>query len=103
MPMGRSAVTSFITCATLRPSARISPPSRMAMAKPIADLQSFIARLHRTGGAYDVLRLKRRDQGRAVNSERREPLHRELDENFLVLGAKDLDFGNVRHVEQARS
>ncbi len=36
MPTGRSAVTSWIFAATLRPSARMSPPSRMAMARPIA-------------------------------------------------------------------
>ena len=35
-PIGRFAVISWIFAATLRPSARMSPPSRMAMPRPIA-------------------------------------------------------------------
>ena len=38
MPRGSSAVTRCIACSMLRPSARMSPPSRMAMARPIAGL-----------------------------------------------------------------
>ncbi len=36
MPIGRFAVISFIARLRFRPSARISPPSRIAMARPMA-------------------------------------------------------------------
>ena len=38
MPIGSSAVISAIARSMLRPSARMSPPSRIAIARPIAGL-----------------------------------------------------------------
>ena len=40
MPIGRSAVIAAISCLMFWPSRRMSPPSRMAMASPIAGLPS---------------------------------------------------------------
>ena len=38
MPRGRSALISRMACSIFRPRVRISPPSRIAMAMPIAGL-----------------------------------------------------------------
>ena len=47
-----------------------------------------------------VLGADRGQQGRAVDAEAGQLLHRELDEDHLVLGADDVDLGDVRHVEE---
>ena len=38
MPIGRSAVISAMAASMLRPRVRMSPPSRIAMARPMAGL-----------------------------------------------------------------
>ena len=59
------------------------------------------AGLDGAGGLHDVLRLQRGDQRGAIDAEAGELLHRELDEDLLVLRAQDLDLGDVR--ERCRS
>ena len=130
---------------------RMSPPSRMAMARPMAgfpltrkigcggstkirltsamspnrsrrpfamlmakmsnsDLKApetrsglFIARLQGAGGSDRVLRLQRRNQGGAINPQPRELLGGELDDDLFVLGADDLDLGDVGHTQEPRT
>ena len=64
---------------------------------------ALVAGLDRAGRLHDVLRLQRGDQRRAVDAEAGELLHRELDEDPLVLGAQDLDLRDVGHVQQLRA
>ena len=65
-----------------------------------AKRQRFVARLYGAGRPYDVLRLQRVEQRRAIDSKRCEFPHRELDENLLVLGAQHFDFGDVGHLKE---
>ena len=43
------------------------------------------------------------DQRRPVDPEVGKLLHRELDEDLLVLGAEDLDLRDIRHVQESRA
>ena len=65
--------------------------------------QLLVAGLDRAGGLDDVLRLQRGDQRRAVDAETGELLHRELDEDPLVLRAQDLDLRDVGDLQQLRA
>ena len=64
---------------------------------------NFVARLNDTCGSDDVLRLQSGDQCAAVNAQTGELLHREVDEDLLVLRPKDLDLGDIRHAEELRA
>ena len=65
--------------------------------------ERLVAGLDRAGRLDDVLRLQRGDQRRAVDAQAGELLHRELDEDLLVLRAQDLDLRDVGHVQQLRA
>ena len=65
--------------------------------------EPFIAGLQGAGGADHVLRPQRGDQRGAVDPETRELLGRELDEYLFVLGAEDLDLGDVGDAQQPRA
>ena len=68
-----------------------------------ADQKLLVAGLQGAGGTDRVLRLQRGNQGHPVNSKTGELLRRKLDENLLVLCAKDLDLRHVRNLQQARA
>ena len=70
--------------------------------KPAAKSISLLG-LNRAGRPHDVLRLQRGDQGGAVDAEAGELLHREFDEDPLVLRAQNFDLGYVGHVQQLRA
>ena len=57
--------------------------------KPAA--KAFHCPFNRAGRPYDVLRLQRSDQRRSVNSQAGEFLHREFDEDPLVLRSQQFD------------
>ena len=59
--------------------------------------------MNRAGWPYDVLRLQCRDQCRSVDPQAGEFLHREFDEDPLVLRPQQFDFRYVRHQEQLRA
>ena len=63
----------------------------------------LVAGLDDAGRPHDVLRLQRGDQRRAVDAEAGELLHRELDEDPLVLRAQDLDLRDVGDLQQLRA
>ena len=65
-----------------------------------AQRQRLVAGLDRAGRPDDVLRLQRGDQRRAVDAEAGELLHREFDEDPLVLRAEDLDLRDIGDVQQ---
>jgi hypothetical protein len=65
--------------------------------------QPLVAGLHHAGGADDVLRLQRRGQLREVQLEPGQALGREFQEDLLVLGAEELDLGNVRDLQEPRA
>ena len=150
MPIGRSAWMRASAASMLSPSASTSPPSRMAMASPIAgspstrnigcggsakprrtlrdvahadhppagdevDVQdvllgpegardpqrdALVPGLDDAGGADIVLGADRGQERLAVDAQARQLLHRELDEDHLVLGAQDVDLGHVGHVQE---
>ena len=54
-------------------------------------------------GLDDVLRLQRGEQRRAIDAEAGELLHRELDEDPLVLRAEDFDLRDIGHEQQLRA
>ena len=58
------------------------------------------AGLHHARRRDGVLALERRDQRGAVDAQPGELLVRELDVHALVLGAQDVDLGDVRQLEQ---
>src|SRR5262249_17830565 len=60
--------------------------------------QRLVTGLDRAGRLDDVLRLQRGDQSRAIDAQAGELLHRELDEDLLVLRPEDLDLRNVLHL-----
>ena len=60
----------------------------------------LVAGLHHAGRRDGVLRLQRRDQRGAVDAQAGQLLGRELDVDALVLGAQDVDLGDVRQLEQ---
>ena len=62
--------------------------------------QRLVAGLDRSGRLDHILCLQRAEQGRAVDAEAGELLHRELDEDLLVLGAQNFDLGDVRHLQE---
>ena len=64
-----------------------------------SEIRSSPVSMH-AGRADLVLRLQGRQQRRAVDAEARQLLHRELDEDHLVLGADDFDLRDVRDVQQ---
>ena len=68
-----------------------------------AQRQRFVAGLDDAGGLDDVLRLQGGDQRRAIDAEAGELLHREFDENPLVLRAQDLDLRDVADLQQLRA
>ena len=63
----------------------------------------LVAGLQDACGPDGVLRLERGDQRRIVEAQRGQALGRELEEDLLVLGAEDLDLGDVGDQEQARA
>ena len=50
-----------------------------------------------------VLCLQRRAQGRTVDTQRCQLLHRELDEDLFILGAQDFDFRDVWNAQKLRA
>ena len=68
-----------------------------------AQRDPLVARFQRAGRADRVLRLKRGDQGGAIDPQSRELLGGELDDDLLVLGAEDLDLGDVGDAQQPRA
>ena len=66
MPCGRSALISAMALATLRPSARVSPPSRMAMASPMAGSPSI--RNMGWGGSVKPRRTSAMSRSRSIRS-----------------------------------
>ena len=65
-----------------------------------AQQQLFVAGLDDAGRADDVLRLQGGDQSGPVDPQAGELLHRELDEDPFVLGAKHLDLRHIGHPQQ---
>jgi hypothetical protein len=63
----------------------------------------LVAGLQHAGGPHGVLRLQRRHNSRIVEAQGGQPLGRELEKDLLVLGAQDLDLGDVGHQQQARA
>jgi len=51
----------------------------------------------------DVLRLQGRDQSARVEPQTGEPLDREVDVNHLILGAKNIDPGNILDLQELRA
>ena len=68
-----------------------------------AQRERLVAGLDRAGRMDDVLRLQGGDQAERSMPRRGQLLHRELDEDPLVLGAQDLDLGDVGNAEQLRA
>ncbi len=64
------------------------------------DEDLLVPGLHDAGRGDGVLGLQRSDQCRAVDPEARQLLGRELHVNALVLGAEDVDLGDVRQLEE---
>ena len=68
-----------------------------------AQRQFLVAGLNDAGRPNDVLSLEGGYQGRTVDAETGEVLHRKFHENALVLRAQDLDLGYVFDLEQLRA
>jgi len=64
--------------------------------------QRFIACFQSAGRTNGVLSFDRRDQGGAIYAESCEFLSRKLDNDLFILGAQDLDLGDVGHAQQPR-
>ena len=68
-----------------------------------ADEQLLIARLDDAGRGHGVLSLQGGHQRLPVDPQARHLLGRELDVDFFILRAHDVDLGHVRHLQQARA
>ena len=64
------------------------------------DEDLLVPGLHDAGWDDGVLGLQRTDQCRAIDSEARQLLGRELHVKALVLGSEDVDLGDVRQLEE---
>src|SRR5262249_40885313 len=68
-----------------------------------AERNFFLAGLQGAGRAYRILRLQRGNQRGAIDAQAGEFLGRELDDDLFILGAENLDLGNIRHLQQPRA
>src|SRR5262245_65150396 len=63
----------------------------------------LVPSLDNAGGPYDVLRLQRGNQSATIDAEAGELLHRELDEDLLVLSSENFNLGDVGNAEELRT
>src|SRR5262249_6773819 len=68
-----------------------------------ANKDLFVGGLHSARWGDGVLFLERTNERQTVNAETRELSHRKLDIDTFILRANDVDLGDVRHLQQART
>ncbi len=68
-----------------------------------AQRDGFLIGTQHPGGQDDILRPQGRDQGAGIEAEPRQSLDREVDVDHLVLGAKNINLGDIGDQQEART